>query len=47
MANYTATTDMTLEQAITNGAMANGETLTINLGVTVTCTQTPSILHGS
>lgn len=46
MANYTATTDMTLEQAITNGSMVNGENLTINNGAIVTCLQSPSILMG-
>lgn len=47
MANYTATTDMTLEEAITNGSMADGENLTITSGAVVTCTQTPSVLIGS
>ena len=46
MANYTATTDMTLEQAIANGPMTNGDNLTINSGATVTCDRTPSILMG-
>ena len=46
MANYTATTSMTLEQAITNGSMVDGEDLTINNGAVVTCNQTPSILVG-
>ena len=47
MANYLATTDMTLEQAITNGSMLDGENLTIREGATVTCDKTPSILIGS
>lgn len=46
MANYTATTDMTLEQAITNGSMVNGENLTINSNAVVTCTESPSVLIG-
>lgn len=47
MADYTATTDMTLETAISNGPMTDGDNLTINRGVTVTCTQTPSVLIGN
>lgn len=47
MANYTATTDMTLETAISNGSMVDGENLTINAGAIVTCDQTPSILIGA
>lgn len=47
MADYTATTDLTLEQCITNGSMVNGENLTILSGATVTCTQTPSVLIGT
>ncbi len=47
MANYyIATTDMTLEQAITNGALLDGEALYIQQGAVVTVTQTPSILMG-
>ena len=46
MANYTCTSDMSLEQCITNGSMVNGENLTINSGAKVTCDRTPSILIG-
>ena len=46
MADYTATTDMTLETAIANGSMGNGDNLTIDNGAVVTCDQTPSILLG-
>lgn len=46
MADYTATSDMSFETAISNGSMVDGEVLTIARGVTVTCTQTPSILVG-
>lgn len=46
MADYTATTDMTLETAIANGPMGNGDNLTIDNGAVVTCDQTPSILMG-
>lgn len=46
MADYTATTSMNLETAISNGPMANGENLTITSQADVTCTQTPSILMG-
>ena len=47
MANYVCTTDMTLETAISNGSMVNGENLTINAGAVVTCDQTPTILIGN
>jgi hypothetical protein len=46
MANYIATTDMTLEAAIAAGPMNDGDNLTINNGAVITCTQTPSILLG-
>ena len=46
MANYTAITNMTLEQAITTGSMVDTEDLTISAGAVVTCDQTPSILMG-
>jgi hypothetical protein len=46
MANYTATTNMTLEAAIAAGPMMDGDNLTISNGAIVTCTQTPSILLG-
>lgn len=46
MANYTVTTSMNLETAITNGSMVDGENLTINNGAVVTCDQSPSILMG-
>lgn len=46
MADYNATTDMTLEAAIAAGPMTNGDNLTISNGAVVTCTQTPSILIG-
>lgn len=46
MADYTATSDMTLEAAITAGSMADGENLTVTSGAVVTCDQTPSILMG-
>jgi hypothetical protein len=46
MANYNATTDMTLEAAIAAGPMTNGDNLTISNNAIVTCTQTPSILMG-
>ena len=46
MANYTCTSDSTLEECITAGSMVNGENLTINTGAVVTCTATPSILIG-
>jgi len=46
MANYTATSNMTLEAAIAAGPMTDGDNLTINNGAIVTCTQTPSILMG-
>ncbi len=46
MADYTATTDMNLEQAITNGSMVNGENLSISNGAVVTVTESPSILMG-
>ncbi len=44
MSNYTATTNMTLEEAITAGSMVTGDNLTINNGAIITCTQTPSII---
>lgn len=47
MADYTATTDLTLEQCITNGPMVDGDNLTINSGAVVTCDRTPSILMGN
>lgn len=47
MGDYTATTDMTLEAAITAGSMVDGEELEITNGAVVTCTQTPSILLGN
>ena len=47
MADYTATTDLTLEQCITNGPMTNGDNLTINSGAKVTMTQTNSVLIGN
>ena len=47
MANYTATTNMTLEAAIAAGSMASGENLTINSGAVITCDRTPSILVGA
>lgn len=47
MANYTCTTDMTLEACITAGPMNSGDDLTINNGATVTCDRTPSILIGT
>jgi len=46
MADYEATSNMTLEAAITAGSMADGENLTISSGAIVTCDQTPSILIG-
>jgi hypothetical protein len=46
MADYTATMDMTLEQAIANGSMGYRDDLTIKDGATVTCTQTPSACIG-
>lgn len=46
MADYNATTDMTLEAAIAAGPMNDGDNLTISNGAVVTCTQTPSILIG-
>ncbi|NOR85396.1 hypothetical protein GQ473_04705 [archaeon] len=46
MANYTCTTNMTLEACITAGPMVSGDNLTINSGATVTCDRTPSILIG-
>jgi hypothetical protein len=46
MANYNATTDMTLEAAIAAGPMNDGDNLTISNNAIVTCTQTPSILMG-
>lgn len=46
MADYIATTDLTLEQCITNGPMASGDNLTINAEAVVTCDRTPSILMG-
>ncbi|MCK5603567.1 hypothetical protein KAR91_16905, partial [Candidatus Pacearchaeota archaeon] len=46
MADYTATTNMTLEACITAGPMTSGDNLTINAGAIVTCSQTPSILIG-
>ncbi len=47
MADYTATTNLTLEQCITNGPMTNGDNLTINNGAVVTMTQTNSVLIGN
>ena len=47
MADYTATTDMTLEQAIANGPMLDGDNLTVDSEAKVTCTETPSILMGN
>ena len=46
MADYTATTNMTLEACITAGPMTSGDNLTINAGAIVTCSQTPSVLIG-
>lgn len=46
MANYTCTTNMTLEACIAAGPMNSGDDLTINAGATVTCDRTPSILMG-
>lgn len=46
MANYTCTTNMTLEACITAGPMNSGDDLTINSGAVVTCDRTPSILIG-
>ena len=46
MADYTCTSNMTLEACITAGPMTSGDNLTINAGAVVTCDRTPSILIG-
>jgi len=44
MPSYTATTDMTFEEAVVAGSMVDGDNLTINNGAVVTCDETPSII---
>ena len=46
MSNQTVTSNLTIEQIISNGLLS-GENITINKGAVVTCTETPSVLIGA